>query len=110
MQKQFKDLTLAEKKKLLQLNPGEIKALLKELGDVVDDPKSTPKEVSAAVTKIEEVKTIKETPKDKLKNECDEDPATCDCSWHENMRAAEASHEDLDETLQIKRDLSFRIW
>ena len=25
---------------------------------------------------------------------CEEDAASCDCSYHENMRAAEASHED----------------
>ena len=26
--------------------------------------------------------------------ECGEDDAICDCAWHENMRAAEASHHD----------------
>ncbi len=31
-----------------------------------------------------------------LKPECDEDPASCDCSFHENMRAAEQSHFDMD--------------
>lgn len=25
-------------------------------------------------------------------DECSEDSASCDCSWHENMRAAEATH------------------
>jgi hypothetical protein len=25
-------------------------------------------------------------------DECQEDAASCDCSWHENLRAAEATH------------------
>mgnify|MGYP001608745362 CR=1 FL=1 len=28
------------------------------------------------------------------KDECSEDSASCDCSWHDNMRAAEATHGD----------------
>ena len=30
----------------------------------------------------------------KLSEECTEDPASCDCSWHQNARRAEASHEE----------------
>lgn len=29
----------------------------------------------------------------KLEEDCSEDSALCDCGYHENMRAAEASHE-----------------
>jgi hypothetical protein len=32
-------------------------------------------------------------------NDCDNHPATCDCAYHENYRAAEASHGDREPTL-----------
>ena len=37
------------------------------------------------------------------KDECSEDSASCDCSWHENMRAAEASHGDIEEAARASQ-------
>lgn len=37
--------------------------------------------------------------------ECDEDPESCDCSFHENVRAAEASHFDADPSDMQQRIL-----
>jgi len=31
--------------------------------------------------------------------ECEEDAASCDCSYHENMREAEATHKDNDQPM-----------
>lgn len=41
--------------------------------------------------------------------ECEEDPATCDCSWHENMRAAAAHNAELDREDQLGERLA-RLW
>lgn len=49
--------------------------------------------------------------------ECDEDSAGCDCAYHENVRAADASHRDtvehaidaLDEWLEADSSREFKV-